>query len=186
MITLARIVWGITGSGDHIQEIVTTMKQLEADSDHRLTVIVSKAGEQMLRWYGLWDDLNGSFKKVMKESSSNVPFIAGPLQLGKYDILVVVPLTANSTAKIAHGIADTLITNAVAQTLKGDTPVLLYPVDQLDAEIEALGPKGEKFTIRPRSVDLENVRLLSEMERVTILKTSSEILVQVKSILASK
>ena len=186
MIALARIVWGITGSGDHIQEIVTTMKQLEADSDHRLTVIVSKAGEQMLSWYGLWDELKGSFKKVMKESSSNVPFIAGPLQLGKYDILVVVPLTANSTAKIAHGIADTLITNAVAQTLKGDTPVLLYPVDQFDGEIEASGPKGEKFTIRPRSVDLENVRLLSEMERVTILKTTSEILVQVKSILASK
>ena len=124
MITLARIVWGITGSGDHIQEIVTTMKQLEEDSDHRLTVIVSKAGEQMLRWYGLWDDLNGSFRKVMKESSSNVPFIAGPLQLGKYDLIVVVPLTANSTAKIAHGIADTLITNAVAQTLKGDSSVV--------------------------------------------------------------
>ncbi|MGY5865200.1 MAG: flavoprotein [Candidatus Thorarchaeota archaeon] len=183
---MARIVWGITGSGDHIQEIVTTMKQLEEDSDHRLTVIVSKAGEQMLRWYGLWDDLNGSFRKVMKESSSNVPFIAGPLQLGKYDLIVVVPLTANSTAKIAHGIADTLITNAVAQTLKGDTPVLLYPVDQFDTEIEALGPKGEKFIIHPRSVDLENVRLLNEMERVTILKTPSEILVQIESILTSK
>ncbi|MFW9842493.1 MAG: flavoprotein, partial [Candidatus Thorarchaeota archaeon] len=94
---MARIVWGITGSGDHIQEILSIMKQLEEDPDHRLTVIVSKAGEQMLRWYGFWDELNGSFRKVMKESSSNVPFIAGPLQLGKYDLLIVVPLTANST-----------------------------------------------------------------------------------------
>lgn len=186
MITLARIVWGITGSGDHIQEIVTTMKQMEEDPNHRVTVIVSKAGEQMLRWYGLWDELNGSFRKVMKESNANVPFIAGPLQLGKYDILVVVPLTANSTAKIAHGIADTLITNAVAQTLKGNTPVLLYPVDQFDTEIEALGPKGEKFIIRPRNIDLENVRLLKEMERVIILKKPSEMPAQIESILSSK
>lgn len=186
MITLARIVWGITGSGDHIQEIVATMKQMEEHPNHRVTVIVSKAGEQMLRWYGLWDELNGSFRKVMKESNANVPFIAGPLQLGKYDILVVVPLTANSTAKIAHGIADTLITNAVAQTLKGNTPVLLYPVDQFDTEIEALGPKGEKFIIRPRNIDLENVRLLKEMERVIILKKPSEIPAQIESILSSK
>ncbi len=186
MIALARIVWGITGSGDHIQEIVETMKRIEDDSTHRLTVIVSKAGEQMLRWYGLLDEMNESFRKVRVESSSNVPFIAGSLQLGKYDILVVAPLTANSTAKIAHGIADTLVTNAVAQTLKGDTPVLLYPVDQVDGDLEAIGPKGEKFTIHPRSVDLENIRRLTEMERVTILKTPSEIQTQIESILTSK
>ncbi|MFW9816615.1 MAG: archaeoflavoprotein AfpA [Candidatus Thorarchaeota archaeon] len=183
---MARIVWGITGSGDHIQEILSIMKNLEEDTGHRLTVIVSKAGEQMLRWYGFWDELNGSFRKVMKESSSNVPFIAGPLQLGNYDLLIVVPLTANSTAKIAHGIADTLITNAVAQTLKGDTPVLLYPVDQLDAEIEALGPKGEKFTIHPRAVDLENVQLLRKMERVTIISTPSDIPTKIDALLSSK
>lgn len=186
MITLARIVWGITGSGAHIQEIVETMKQLEEDPDYRVTVIVSKAGEQMLRWYGLWDELNESFRKVMKESNSNVPFIAGPLQLGKYDVLVVVPLTANSTAKIAHGIADTLVTNAVAQTLKGDTPVVLYPVDQFDEEIEALGPKGEVFTIRPRNIDLENVRCLREMERVIVLESPLEIPDQVEFLLKSE
>jgi flavoprotein len=161
------------------------MRNLEENPDHRLTIIVSKAGEQMLRWYGLWDELNESFRKVMKESSSNVPFIAGPLQLGKYDLLIVVPLTANSTAKIAHGIADTLITNAVAQTLKGETPVLLYPVDQVDEEIEALGPKGEKFMIRPRTVDLENVRILNKMERVIILKNPSDIPDQIDSLLTS-
>ncbi|MFX1484716.1 MAG: flavoprotein, partial [Promethearchaeota archaeon] len=167
-------------------EIIEIMKGLEKDPKHRVTVIVSKAGEQMLRWYGLWDSLNESFRKVMKESSSNVPFIAGPLQLGKYDVLVVVPLTANSTAKIAYGIADTLVTNAVAQTLKGSTPVLLYPVDQFDEEIETLGPKGEKFTIRPRKVDLENVQRLREMERVTVLKSPTEIPDLIESILGSE
>ncbi|MFW9806382.1 MAG: flavoprotein, partial [Candidatus Thorarchaeota archaeon] len=110
---MARIVWGITGSGDLVQDIINTMKQLEDDPEIHLTVIVSRAGEQMLRLYGLWDELNSSFSKVMKETNANVPFIAGSLQIGKYDAFVVAPLTANSTAKIAHGIADTLITNAV-------------------------------------------------------------------------
>jgi len=185
LITLARIVWGITGSGDHILEIVQSMKQLEEDPSHRVTVIVSKAGEQMLRLYGLWDELKKSFRKVMKETNSNVPFIAGPLQIGKYDVLVVAPLTANSTAKIVHGIADTLVSNSVAQTLKGNTPVVLYPVDQFDEEIEALGPKGEVFTIRPRKVDLENVQRLREMERVIVLESPLGIPSQIESILKS-
>jgi archaeoflavoprotein AfpA len=166
---MKRVVWGITGSGDLIHEIIKTMKTLEDDPNTRLTVIVSKAGEQMLRLYGLWDKLNTSFSKVLKETNANVPFIAGPLQLGKYDALIVAPLTANSTAKIAHGIADTLITNAVAQTLKGNTPVLLYPVDQVDEEVRTIGPKGEEFSIRPREIDLDNVRKLKEMERVSVV-----------------
>ena len=171
MITLARIVWGITGSGDLIHDIITTIKQLEDDPNIHLTVLVSKAGEQMLRWYGLWDQLIASFSKVKKESNANVPFIAGPLQIGKYDALIVAPLTANSTAKIAHGIADTLITNAVAQTLKGNTPVFLYPVDQVEEEVTTVGPKGEEFSIKPRSVDLDNVRRLKEMNRVTVVES---------------
>ncbi|MFW9807111.1 MAG: flavoprotein, partial [Candidatus Thorarchaeota archaeon] len=88
---------------------------------------------------------------------------------------VVAPLTANSTAKIAHGIADTLITNAVAQTLKGNTPVILYPVDQVNEEVKTVGPKGEVFSIKPRSVDLDNVRRLREMERVTVVESPSVI-----------
>lgn len=151
------------------------MKQLEDDENIRLTVVVSKAGEQMLRLYGLWDELNGSFSKVLKESNANVPFIAGPLQIGKYDAFIVAPLTANSTAKIAHGIADTLITNAIAQTLKGSTPVLLYPVDQVDEEVRTVGPKGEVFSIKPRMVDLENVKRLREMERVIVLDSPLKI-----------
>ncbi|MGY5855379.1 MAG: flavoprotein, partial [Candidatus Thorarchaeota archaeon] len=74
MITLVRIVWGITGSGDLIHDIIKTMKQMEDDPNIRLTVIVSRAGEQMLRLYGLWDELNATFSKVKKESNSNVPF----------------------------------------------------------------------------------------------------------------
>ena len=186
VITLARIVWGITGSGDLVNETFEAMKHLEDNANIHLTVIISKAGEQMLRLYGRWDELNSTFSKVMKEINANVPFIAGPLQIGKYDALVVAPLTANSTAKIAHGIADTLITNAVAQTLKGNTPVILFPVDQVDKEMPAIGPKGEEFTIKPRRVDLENVKRLREMDRVTVVGSPLEIPNVIEHILKTK
>ena len=171
-----RLVWGITGSGDRIQEILDVMESIQNQPDVKVTVLVSKAGEQMLRWYKLWDQLCTVFPKVKKEVNSNTPFIAGPLQLGKYDLLVVMPLTANSTAKIAHGIADTLITNVVAQTLKGPTRVVLYPVDQFKEELETVAPDGSSFTIRPRAIDVENARILSRMEGVTVIKTPNDVL----------
>jgi archaeoflavoprotein AfpA len=172
---LFRIVWGITGSGDRIEEILDNMIELLDEPDVKITVIVSKAGEQVLRWYKLWDRLNSAFAKVKTETNANVPFIAGPLQVGSYDLLLVAPLTANSTAKIAHGIADTLVTNAVAQTLKGNTPVFLYPVDQFNEPVTTKGPNGVEFTITPRPVDLENVHRLREMNGVEVLTFPSKI-----------
>ncbi len=180
---MARVLWGITGSGDKIDEILEIMIKLHTVWKVDITVIVSKAGEQVLRMYNLWDRLHEAFSKVKVEINTNVPFIAGPLQIGKYDLFVVAPLTANSTAKIAHGIADTLITNAVAQTLKGITPVLLYPVDQASIPIETAAPDGTIFSITPRSIDLENVEKLHTMKEVTILASHTSLLEQVLNLL---
>ena len=186
MIDLAKIIWGITGSGDKIDEVYDAMLNLHQKTDIRIKVIVSKAGEQVLRWYKLWDRLNESFDKVLVETNANVPFIAGPLQIGKYDLLVVAPLTANSTAKITHGIADTLITNAVAQTLKGATPVLLMPVDQPPGEVKTVSPNNEVFVIKTRRIDLENVARLRVMMGVTLLSSPADIASGVSEIIKSE
>ncbi|MHA1742306.1 MAG: flavoprotein, partial [Candidatus Thorarchaeota archaeon] len=135
-----RIAWGITGAGDLLEETIRAMISLKGEISARIDVFVSKAGRQVLHWYHLWDLLGEEFERVKVEVDANVPFIAGPLQTGRYDVLVVAPLTANSTAKIAHGIEDTLITNAVAQTLKGTTPVILLPVDQHEGTVETVAP----------------------------------------------
>jgi len=172
---LKRILWGITGSGDRIADVLHTMNNIRQREDVKVYVVLSKAAEQMLRRYALWDELSSKFKKVTRETNANVPFIAGPLQVGHYDVLVVAPLTANSTAKIAHGIADTLITNAVAQTLKGTTPVILYPVDQRPGEVQTKAPDGNVYTIRTRQVDLNNANSLRNMEGVTIVSSPDEI-----------
>lgn len=177
---MVRIIWGITGSGDRIDEILESMVQLKALSELRISVITSKSGEQVLRLYKQWDRLKSLFEKVTTETNANVPFVAGPLQIGKYDLLIVAPLTGNSTAKIAHGIADSLITNAVAQALKGGTPVFVYPVDQHAGPLETEGPNGIKFRVYPRRIDLENVHRLHEMEGVTVLADPSEIVDQIR------
>jgi archaeoflavoprotein AfpA len=179
-ILMVRIIWGITGSGDRIDEILQGMIELRSHAGVRITIATSRAGEQVFRWYRLWENLVSSFDKVRTETNANVPFIAGPLQVGKYDLLVVAPLTGNSAAKIAHGIADTLITNAVAQANKGGTPILVYPVDQHVGPIETKGPDGLKFNVYPRAVDLENVRRLREMKGITVLTSPSEINAQIK------
>ena len=162
------------------------MIQVNNMDDVQVTVVVSKAGEQVLRLYKLWDKLNTQFQKVKKEVNANVPFVAGPLQIGKYDLFLIAPLTANSTAKIAHGIADTLITNAVAQTLKGNTPVLVYPVDQSSNPVTTFGPDGIEFTLTPREVDLENVMRLKQMRGLTVLTDVSNLAQVVRNFLNTK
>ncbi|MBN2229327.1 MAG: archaeoflavoprotein AfpA [Candidatus Thorarchaeota archaeon] len=182
---MIRIVWGITGSGDRIHEILDIMTNLHEEQNVKITVILSKAAEQVLRGYKLWELLHSTFDKVLHEQNANAPFIAGSLQIGKYDLLVIAPLTANSTAKIAHGIADTLVTNAVAQTLKGTTPVLLYPVDQSLEPIRTIGPDGIEFTIQPRAIDLDNVNRLRNTERLVIANSPSEIDTEIRVMLNS-
>ncbi len=177
-----KVAWGITGSGDLIVEAVELMIELQQEHDVRIDVFVSKAGRQVLNWYKLWSKVNENLN-VKVEVDANVPFIAGPLQMGKWDILVVAPLTANSAAKIAYGIEDTLITNAVAQTCKGKTPVVLLPVDQVPGEVETIAPNGMRFKIRTRKVDLENVGRLREMEGVTVVATLDDIAQKIKSMI---
>ena len=170
-----RIAWGITGAGDYLLESLSVAKKLSTDLDVEVTVLVSKAGEMVLKWYRLWDDLRASFDKVKVEKRANVPFVAGPLQVGHFALFFISPATSNTVAKIAHGIADTLITNCVAQTIKGGTPVYIYPVDQELGSQETQVPNGNTITIRTRRIDVENVERVRAMEGITVLKHPFEI-----------
>lgn len=170
-----KLVWGITGAGDYLVESIEAMKTLRRDFDAEVTVLLSKDGELVVKWYNLWDDLQANFDKVKSERGPNSPFIAGPLQLGYYAFFFISPGTANTSAKIAHGIADSLISNCVAQTIKGGTPVYIYPVDQKPGSQLTEGPKGEQITITTRQIDLENVDSLRRMEGITVLSHPGEI-----------
>ena len=172
---VVRIAWGITGSGDYLAESVSTMKAVKEKFGVDVDVIVSKAGEMVISWYKLWDTIKQSFDKIYIESTPNTPFLIGPIQLGKYDFLLVCPATANTTAKIAHGIADSLLTNCVAQAMKADIPVFIFPVDQKLGQVTTVLPDKKKLTLHMRDIDVENAERLRHTKGITVLASPGDI-----------
>jgi flavoprotein len=170
-----KIVWGMTGSGYLIKESIDLMKELQEKYPIDFTVILSTQGAVVVKWYQQWLYLTETIKKVHIEKTPNNPFFAGPLQVGKYHMFIVCPLSANSTAKIAYGIADTLITNCVAQTIKGGITVYLNPSDQENRPIETHRPNGEKLILKIRDVELENNNRLKKMEGIVLFSDLDEI-----------
>ncbi len=131
-----KLAWGITGAGHFLRESFEVLKDLkEANPDMKVTSLVSRAGEEVIRMYGLEKVLSfisgGSYLEEIfleREQGASVPK-TGRFLIGKYDALIISPATSNTTAKLAYGIADTLVTNAVAQAVKGGVPVYIVPVD---------------------------------------------------------
>ena len=70
-----RILWGITGCGDKLEETVNIMKELQKKYDLDVTVVLSINGEMVVRMYKLWQTLEANFKKVLIERGPNAPFL---------------------------------------------------------------------------------------------------------------
>ncbi|WP_445476233.1 archaeoflavoprotein AfpA [Methanococcoides methylutens] len=172
---MKRIAWGITGSGDQIVETYHVMRDIKERTDIEFMVFLSKEGETVMKWYRMWDDIQRDFPNFKTDAGPNSPFIAGPLQVGHYDALVIAPATANSVAKMVHGIADTLVTNVVAQTAKGDTPIYILAVDQKRGTVDTYAPSGRKMTLKMREVDVSNSEKLAQMENITLLEKPEDI-----------
>jgi archaeoflavoprotein AfpA len=172
---MKRIVWAITGAGDLLIEITDEMQKLSETDEIEVTTCLSKAGYMVLRWYKLQDRVEKISKRIHIEQDANTPFIVGPLQTGRFHSLLVAPATGNTVAKIVHGIADTLITNAVAQTQKGGVPVYILPVDQRLGEIITYLPSGEQKKLFMREVDVDNVKKLKSMKGITVLEAPRDI-----------
>lgn len=138
---MRRVAWGITGGGQHLAESVEAMRKVAAL--HSVCTFVSRAGEEVLRMYGLLNRLHeisrGSYlEEVFLESKSGSSFpMTGRLMLGRFDMLLIAPATSNTVAKIACGIADTIVTNAAALAEKAEVPVLLLPTDVREAVTRA-------------------------------------------------
>lgn len=172
---IRRIAWGITGSGDQIIETYNTLVDIKKQTDIETMVFLSKEGETVMKWYHLWDKIQKDFPNFKTDAGPNSPFIAGPLQMGYYDFLLVAPATANTVAKIVYGIADTLVTNAVSQTAKGSTPIYILPVDQKHGTVKTSAPNGRTFELKMRDVDVTNSEKLAKMENITVLSSPLEI-----------
>jgi archaeoflavoprotein AfpA len=158
-----------------MRESVEIMKEISHLYDMRIDVFLSREAEIVLKYYRIMKEVRESFMNVYSEQGPNIPFLSGKLQIGKYRAFFICPATANTVAKLAHGIADSLITNSAAQAMKVDVPVYVFPVDQRLGKVITKLPDGSDLAIRVREVDIRNVQILRDMQGVTVLGTVDDI-----------
>ena len=172
-----KVAWGITGAGDKIQEIVETMKDLKKQSEDilEIDVYISKAGETMLKFYRLDEELKNNFTKVTVEMNSNAPFLAGMVQSGKYEFLLIMPASSNTVAKLVNGIGDTLLTNSALMSLKAFVPVWVMPVDYKESIIYTKLPNGKEMKLRVRKEEADQVRKLEQTEDVRVFENPTKV-----------
>ena len=172
-----RVAWGITGSGDRLLEVFEVMRQIKnkQQDDIRITVYLSKAGNLVVKYYRLFKGLQEKFDKTRTEINSNIPTLAVQLQSGKIEFLLIAPATSNTVAKIANGIADTLLTNAAIMALKAFVPVYILPCDFKEGVTITQLPDGSNMKIRVRKEDVEYVNKLAVMDGIVIIENPVEI-----------
>ena len=151
-----RIAFAFTGAGHLLKESVQTAEKLA--SDNELTIFLSDAACEVLKMYGLYERVEsltgGKYRELATDSNQKFSYpITGRLSLGKYDLLIVTPATANTVSKIVYGIADTLVTNAVAQAGKGAVKTYMVPVD--------IHP-GPVDTVLPSKIELSKCKSCDE------------------------
>jgi archaeoflavoprotein AfpA len=172
-----KVAWGITGCGDRLFETMGVMKKLKEEYQNEvdIRVYLSKAGEQVVKWYRLYDRLKQNFERICVELNANSPFLAGDLELGKFEFLLIAPATSNTVAKIAVGITDTLLCNSAIMALKAFVPVYIMPSDYKEGTVVTKLPNGRDLKLRVRKEDAENTRKLSLMENVFVLEKPEDI-----------
>lgn len=138
------ILWAITGAGHLLDESIGVLEKLA--ENNTLTIATSNAACEVLKLYGydknirqLVDKNSANMLVLDSDEKYSFPF-SGKLTHYKYDVIIIAPLTANTTAKIVYGIADTLITNIAAQSGKGQIPLIVLPVDQKQGLIKTIIP----------------------------------------------
>jgi archaeoflavoprotein AfpA len=172
-----KVAWGITGAGDRLSETINVMQDIRNRYEDKVDIQVytSEAGTQVLKYYKLSDCLKQAFNRVWVEVNANTPFLAGQLQLKRFEFLLIAPATANTVAKISMGIADSLLSNAASMGLKASIPVYIMPSDYKEGTVVTKLPDGQVSELRTRKEDLEHVKRLSNMNHVFVLEKPEDI-----------
>ncbi len=153
------------------------MLEMKEKYGNRADIIVylSKAGEQVIKWYKLLEQLKRGFDKIRVELGPNSPFLAGDLQLGKFELLLIAPATSNTIAKIAAGICDSLLCNSAIMAMKSFVPVYIMPSDYKEGIVITRLPDGKDLKLRVRKEDADNVRKLAHVDGLFLLEKPDQI-----------
>jgi dihydromethanopterin reductase (acceptor) len=123
-----KILWCVTGAGQFLSESIEAMNTCTEES--QVTLVLSKAGHEVCRMYGLLPELEKRYSETILESGQGASSpLVGRLSQKEYDLVLVAPCTANTASKIVCGIADSLASNIVAQAGKCKVPVYVLPTD---------------------------------------------------------
>jgi phosphopantothenoylcysteine decarboxylase / phosphopantothenate---cysteine ligase len=133
---VARILLGVTGGIAAYK--ACTLVRLLVRAGHDVYPVVTEAAERFVR--------AETFFALARKSRSEDPYP----HLERADLLVVAPLTANTLARIAHGLADDLLTEAA---LAHDGPVLVAPAMNVRMW-EHPATQANVDTLRARGVEL--------------------------------
>ncbi|MEM3397233.1 MAG: UbiX family flavin prenyltransferase [Thermoplasmata archaeon] len=157
-----KVVVAITGASGAIYGV--RLIELLSELGHAVMLIVSENGERVLEHEtGL---KKVELEKKVKASYSNADLFAA-LASGssRFDACVIVPCSMNTLAKIAHGIADNLITRTAAVCLKEGRKLILVPREtplsriQIEAMLKAANagavilPAMPGFYGKPKSTE---------------------------------
>jgi archaeoflavoprotein AfpA len=172
-----RVAWGITGCGDMLRGTVDVMKDIkEAFADDLdIEVFLSRAGDQVVKYYGLGEEFRSYFNRIWVERDANSPFLAGRLQLGEFEFLLLAPASSNTVAKLCCGISDTMLTNGAIQAMKAFIPVYIMPTDYRESTTVITLPDGREIRLRVRKEDAENVSKLTAMEGISPFENPDDI-----------
>jgi len=172
-----KVAWGITGAGDKIVETLEIMKKIKEQYQDQveIEVYVSKSGDQVIKYYGISNELETHFDNIWVEINANSPFLAGNIQLNKYEFFLIAPASSNTVAKIAVRMGDTLISNAAIMGQKADVPIYILPADYEEGVTITKLPDGNDLKITIRKEDIEHVQKLAKMDNTSTIKTPEDI-----------
>ena len=107
---MARILLGVTGGIAAYK--ACTLVRLLVRAGHEVEPVLTEGAERFVS--------AETFRALARRAPSDEPYP----HLGRWDVLVVAPLTANTLARLAHGLADDVLTEAA---LAHDGPLLVAP-----------------------------------------------------------
>jgi phosphopantothenoylcysteine decarboxylase/phosphopantothenate--cysteine ligase len=133
---VARILLGVTGGIAAYK--ACTLVRLLVRAGHEVEPVLTAAAERFVA--------PETFRALARRAPSGDPYP----HLERFDLLVVAPLTANTLARMAHGLADDVLTEAV---LAHSGPVLVAPAMNTRMWLHP-ATQENVATLRSRGVEL--------------------------------
>ena len=144
---MKKLLWVITGAGYKMRATFDVILKLKEELGLKVTTALTRAGHEVARLYGVLDRLGhvspgGYYEEVFVDDPLRpVSRLPGRVMTGSYDAIAIAPATANSVAKMALGIADTIATQVFSMAEKAGTPVVIMPSDgaeMVEAELPCI------------------------------------------------